>query len=85
MKNTPGRVFERRTKALQKLNSATIGGLDSRMCRMEPEVTEAMIRNQKEQIEKEKEILQKSLSVAGSPRNLRSKKDRTAKAKISYK
>lgn len=66
--NMPNRVFERRTKVLDRLKHRLTG----------------FHMTQEDQIRIEQEIstLKNKLNIAGNPRNLRSKKDMSKKAKI---
>ena len=82
--NAPAKVFSRRLNALQRLKSTSVCGNGSKKQRLNSEITESMILHRQSTIREELASLENSLNIAGSPRNIRSKKDHSAKARISY-
>ena len=82
--NFPAKIVARKERALQRLKSTTICGPGSKRLRLEPEVTEAIIRNRQAAVEEEKDILDHYIRSNNDPIRDKSKKDRSAKAKISY-
>lgn len=85
--NFPAKVFHRQTTALERLKTQKVAGKGSKLAKLlnlDADLMEIKILQQKERISEEIESLENSLKIAGSARNLRSKKNRTGKAKISY-